>query len=29
MTLGLPVTRAGVKVMVMEKRADFLRDFRG
>ncbi len=29
MTLGLILARAGVKVTVMEKHADFLRDFRG
>ena len=29
MMLGLLLARAGVKVTVMEKRADFLRDFRG
>jgi len=29
MTLGLLLARAGVKVTVMEKHADFLRDFRG
>ena len=28
-TLGLPLARGGVDVMVMEKHADFLRDFRG
>src|SRR5271170_1528252 len=29
MMLGLLLARAGVKVTVMEKHADFLRDFRG
>src|SRR5687767_684611 len=29
MMLGLLLARAGVKVMVLEKHADFLRDFRG
>ena len=29
MMLGLLLARAGVKVVVLEKHADFLRDFRG
>src|SRR5215475_12436717 len=29
MMLGLMLARAGVKVVVLEKHADFLRDFRG
>ncbi|PYQ47666.1 MAG: hypothetical protein DMF78_23120, partial [Acidobacteria bacterium] len=29
MTLGLLLARAGVDVVVLEKHADFLRDFRG
>ena len=29
MMLGLLVARAGVEVLVLEKHADFLRDFRG
>lgn len=29
MTLGLLLARAGVSVLVLEKHADFLRDFRG
>ena len=29
MVLGLLLARAGVEVLVLEKHADFLRDFRG
>ncbi|HTI56294.1 MAG TPA: FAD-dependent monooxygenase, partial [Verrucomicrobiae bacterium] len=29
MMLGLLLARAGVRVLVLEKHADFLRDFRG